>query len=138
MTEEVRNQINILNNSVYCRLAPSKIHGIGVFAIRDIPMGTYLTLARDFRIPSGYFHLILPEIQELILDRMVFRLSETLFWFQSPNKDANLVAFMNHSDDPNSNGNYAIRDIKKGEEVTEDFRRFGSLHPISQKHLSFL
>jgi len=25
---------------VYCRLAPSPIHGIGIFAIKDIPKGT--------------------------------------------------------------------------------------------------
>lgn len=30
--------LNRLDN-VYCRLAPSKIHGVGIFAIKDIPKG---------------------------------------------------------------------------------------------------
>src|SRR3989338_4757377 len=29
-----------LREKTYCRLQPSSIHGIGVFAIRDIPKGT--------------------------------------------------------------------------------------------------
>lgn len=28
-----------LQENVYCRLAPSSVHGIGVFAMRDIPQG---------------------------------------------------------------------------------------------------
>ena len=29
-----------LKNNIYCRLKPSKIHGVGVFAIRNIPKNT--------------------------------------------------------------------------------------------------
>ena len=29
-----------LNNDVYCRIKPSKKHGVGVFAIKDIPKNT--------------------------------------------------------------------------------------------------
>ena len=29
-----------LNTQVWCRLAPSNIHGIGIFAIKNIPKGT--------------------------------------------------------------------------------------------------
>ena len=29
-----------LKNEVYCKLGVSKIHGVGVFALRDIPKGT--------------------------------------------------------------------------------------------------
>lgn len=32
--------IKNLENDVYCRLKPSKKHGVGVFAIRDIPKNT--------------------------------------------------------------------------------------------------
>lgn len=32
--------INNLEECIYCRLKPSKIHGIGVFAIKDIPPNT--------------------------------------------------------------------------------------------------
>lgn len=29
-----------LRNNIYCRIMPSKLHGVGVFAIRDIPQET--------------------------------------------------------------------------------------------------
>lgn len=29
-----------LRENVYCHLAPSSVHGVGVFAVRDIPKGT--------------------------------------------------------------------------------------------------
>ncbi len=29
-----------LNDDIYCRIKPSKKHGVGVFAIRDIPINT--------------------------------------------------------------------------------------------------
>src|ERR1700722_14347341 len=34
--------IKDLEENVYCRLQPSKVHGIGIFAIRDIPKGKNL------------------------------------------------------------------------------------------------
>ena len=33
----------ILNSSVWATIKPSKLHGVGVFAIRDIPKGTVIT-----------------------------------------------------------------------------------------------
>lgn len=32
-------KINFPHHNIYTRLAPSKIHGVGVFAIKDIPKG---------------------------------------------------------------------------------------------------
>lgn len=29
-----------LQNDIYCRIKPSKKHGVGVFAIKDIPKNT--------------------------------------------------------------------------------------------------
>ena len=43
MTPTPQQQIDDLNKTVFCRLGPSKIHGIGVIAIRDIPEGTRIT-----------------------------------------------------------------------------------------------
>lgn len=44
---------------------------------------------------------------------------------------------MNHSNNPNSNGWQAIRDIKDGEEITEDYRH-PDMKEISKKHFKFL
>ena len=66
-----------------------------------------------------------PEIRELILQRWSNVINGSLF--QSPNDDAALLLFMNHSSDP-AKINYdldtdcAIMDIQKVEEVLEDYR----------------
>lgn len=68
----------------------------------------------------------------MILDRFFYEATDTLFTFYSPNSDQFLQAFMNHSDKPNSDGHEAIRDIKAGEEVTEDFTTLTRLpHPLN-------
>lgn len=78
------------------------------------------------------FMQIRPEIRALILDRMFYEADITEFTFYSPNSDQFLQAFMNHSDTPNSDGYEAIRDIKAGEEVTEDFSKLTDMqHPIN-------
>ena len=50
-------------------------------------------------------------------------LSENGFPFQSPNDDARLLCFMNHSDKPNYDKytDTALKDIAKGQEITEDY-----------------
>jgi len=38
--KRLKNKITLKRlNSVYCRLKPSKVHGVGIFAIKDIPKG---------------------------------------------------------------------------------------------------
>lgn len=132
---------NRLNQSVWCKLAPSKIHGIGVFAIRDIPKGTMLTnndvwsqrRREVFHCDEQEFAKILPEIQDLITDRMFFEKGKPLY-FISPNDDQVLQSFMNHSNTPNSDGEFALCDIKKGEEITEDFNTLtDDAHEITLK-----
>ncbi len=125
-----------LNKIVWCKLAPSKIHGIGVVAIRDIPEDTEL-----FGGENEYTHdneeTILPEIKAIILDHH----SRSEFWdmVPNPNKDAWLQCFMNHSDTPNSYNMFSTRDIRKGEEITEDYR--AGHKPLGEKalqHFTFL
>lgn len=147
------NDFNHLNNTVFCKLGISPIHGVGVFAIRDIKKGTALSdyTLKDFKHRTKYtlycmtpdeFKQILPEVRALILDRMIFhsRYNANYFEFISPNNNAVLQSFMNHSTDPNSDGEYATRDIKAGEEVTENFRSVTGhlMHDISEKHFTFL
>lgn len=135
-------QSNYLNNTVWCTLAPSPIHGVGVFAIRDIPRGTLLTdhtvetmdTAHTFMMTLTEFNQVHPAIRSLILDRTLF--GDTLR-FHSPNKDAVLRSFMNHSDTPNSDGIRATRDIEAGEEVTEDFRTLTDPGDITRRHMPF-
>lgn len=128
-------QIEKLNEEVKCTLAPSPIHGIGVFALRDIKKGKKMFCFPSelvwYDVPYNQFVKLRPEIREIILAKWpsIINGSE----FQSPNS-AWLMSFMNHSFDNNSNEDIALRDIKKGEEVTEDY----SLMPNYKKVFKFL
>jgi|TARA_Y100000310_G_scaffold335706_1_gene418428 SET domain-containing protein len=114
--------INKLNDIVWCKLGASSIDGVGVFAIRDIPKGQklYCEGREDITlIQSDNLEQLLPEIKEIILQR--WPLAEKGDYFFNPNDDARLLSFINHSNDPNYNvdNDTALKDIKKGEEITE-------------------
>ena len=116
-----------LNDTVWCKLGVSKIEGIGVIAIRDIPKGTELHCKGDnnlYEVHYKDFHKIRQEIRDIILARHPrARDGEP---FLSPNGDARMISFMNHSDNPNYDkwNDIALRDIKKDEEILEDYGEF--------------
>lgn len=126
-------QCQDLIRTVYTRLAPSPVHGVGVFAIRDIKKGNrcFVMPASDNR-PQWYkiypatlkkeVGEVFPEIYGLILDRWPQVVNGIPFL--NPNFDARLVSFMNHSDTPNYDPvtDLALTDIKAGEELFEDYR----------------
>src|SRR3990167_3725756 len=119
-------QIVELNNEVRCTLAPSKIHGIGVFALRAIQQGErcYVRpemIPRFYDIPFGSLSKLFPEVKALVLDRWASVVNGSLFC--SPNDDAHLLMFCNHSFDPNYDvvSDTALKDIKKGDEILEDY-----------------
>ena len=116
-----------LNDQVKCTLRPSKIHGIGVFAIRDIPKGERMHcrgLGMAYRwceLKPEEFKQVRPEVKEIILARWPIALKGERFIH--PHSDAWLLSFMNHSKTPNYDklNDIALVDIKKDEEVTEDY-----------------
>ena len=120
-----------LCGTVRCKLAPSTVHGIGVVALRNLnegdraycslnvrPQWYTLTLANL----TKYFDKTYPEIKQLILDRWPNIVNGGTFL--SPNYDARLISFMNHSDTPNYDPktDLILRDVKAGEELFEDYR----------------
>lgn len=140
-------EITYLNSTVFARIAPSPIHGVGVFAIRDIPQGIRITDhttddlgdAYWYELTPSEFDELLPEVQAMVLDRMLFDEQDATLRFLSPNRDAILRSFMNHSDTPNSDGEYATAYIQKGEEITEDFRTlFNEPHLYTYNHHRFI
>lgn len=141
--------ITYINSTVWATLRKSPIHNIGVFAIRDIPKGTRITDNESYKtkhtsniLSPDELDSIHPEIRKLILDRTTYSTSHsTGFPFYSPNCAAVFQAWMNHSDKPNTTGTVTLRAIKKGEELTEDYRTLvneGDIHPISSQHFGFL
>lgn len=118
--------IDYLNDTVWCTLAPSKVHGIGVFAIRDIPKGQNIYCKAFYgglidELEVAAFSGLHPAVKELVDQRWPLALKAG--YFISPNHDAHLLSFMNHSSVPNYNKytDCVLRDVKAGEEIFEDY-----------------
>ena len=120
-----------LLSNTFAKLAPSNIHGIGLFAIRDIPFGQKLfeqILDDDDYIflKNKDLEVFDIEIQNLI--KSLYILEEKGVWVQRTGLNhLDYSYYINHSDTPNltyiQNKNYYLpkRDIKKGEELTYDY-----------------
>ena len=106
-------------------VAPSLIHGVGVFAAELVKSGTRVWVLNpiiDVEITAEQI-AALPEAAR-----------ETALAHSFVNDDGRMIlsrdnaVFFNHSADPNTmakpEGNVALRDIAIGEELTEDYRRF--------------
>jgi hypothetical protein len=122
------------NNNVYCRLQCSKTHGVGVFAIKDIPINTNpFQLAADqcqgiYAIedePSFVEKILHPEIKKMVKD-----------FGGLPKKGFNAMTiawYMNHSDKPNTNIGTSLcgklvfvtnTNIKAGEELFINYNHY--------------
>jgi SET domain-containing protein len=106
----------------------SPIQGLGVFAKRDIPMGTLvwqLDLRFDRLIDSLVYERLTGPAKDY-LDRYAYpRRSDPRFIVL----EADDARYMNHADDPNcdfsaGDNAYALRDIAAGEELTCDYNVF--------------
>ena len=131
-----KDLIKDLEEDVYCRLRPSKIHGVGIFAIRDIPKGKdpfksflpYKFVAVDveavFQNPK-----IDPAVKELASD-MYSVVDGKLYLYKGGLNGIDISFFLNHSEKPNliatQDGEtfVSMRKIKKGEELFSDHRTY--------------
>lgn len=120
-------QINELNGSVKVRLALSPIHGIGVFAIQDIFKGQLINVfgsltPKVYTVPYSSFSKLFPEVKALILKGWPAVINGS--HFISPVDTTWHVLYMNHSDEPNFDNKtgHALKNIKAGDEITEDYR----------------
>jgi SET domain-containing protein len=127
MTKAKQEVLNILKNT-YCRLKSSKISGVGVFAVRNIPKGI-----NPFRgqIDQKWHKFKMSELKKLdseilkmIDDFFVIELDGTLTIPKSGLNGMDMSFYVNHSAKPNvktiDNGFtfVSLRKIKKGEEIT--------------------
>lgn len=107
-------------------LGPSRIHGLGLFARRDIPAGTVLwRFHAPFDVAFDESDLEpLPEPTRAAVLKYSY-LDAARGRYVLCGDDAR---FMNHSDTPNTRedpeATVAIRDIAAGEEITCDYREF--------------
>ncbi len=124
-----------LNKQVKCSLGVSNTHGIGVFAIRDIAKGEELFEYDEIYLDVDMEKLE-PHVKKVVLDRNVFY-NKIKNVIKHPNAEVDYVVFMNHSDNPNSDGVFALRDILSGEEIMETYRH-EDMSDISRKHYNFI
>jgi len=130
--------LNRVLQDCYCRLQPSKIHGIGVFAVRDIPKGRnpFKTLPKyaDFgcvRITGDELDALPPKLSELIRSLFIPANGKMYVPTYGMNIIIHLNTYLNHSTKPNMRPRdgyafFALRKILVGEELTVDYRAFGA------------
>ena len=119
-----------LQQETYVALKPSPIHGIGVFAIRDIPEGCRTIFSKA---AGEWIQLSFEEVEQLPAHSR--NLIETYCLYDETHyfvpdygfKLMDLVLYLNHSDEPNigsiNDGEQfeALRDIREGEELLVNY-----------------
>jgi SET domain-containing protein len=118
------------HDGVYARIGPSRIHGVGVRAIRDIPVGTLVFQGESGRVAWVARAAVrrLPKAIRALYEDFGMVSGEQLG--VPPN--LNMLSagwYVNHSDRPNveagDDGCFrTLRRIRKGEELTADYRTF--------------
>jgi uncharacterized protein len=117
------------HDGVYTRLRPSRIHGLGVFAIRDIPKGTYIFSDDEsiVWVDKKNVETLPKALKDVYEDFAVIKGDK----YGCPESFDKLTTswYLNHSDQPNVAADddykfYALRDIKTGEELTVDYRTY--------------
>jgi SET domain-containing protein len=109
------------------KVKKSKIHGLGLFAAQFVSKGTKTWKLKpkiDLVITASEYKK-LPKPFRKNIDHHIYQCKFTRKWIFCTDD----ARFMNHSTKPNIKtvrGMYdvALRDIKKGEELTEDYDRF--------------
>ena len=118
-----------LQTEVYCRLGVSPIHGIGVFAIRDIPKGAHplvsLLKIKEFSFSKKEIKKLPASVQKEV--RMFCYYDKDEHLIPSIGLNAmNMAFYMNHSKKPNikylkNNTLLSLKKIKVGEELFFDY-----------------
>ncbi len=118
-----------LKEHVYCKLGVSPIHGIGVFALRDIPKGTHPLKSMVSNKEIKFSRIELKAVPSTVRKHLnMFCLVEKgrVFAPEIGMNAVNLSIYLNHSKTPNLFYNddgvlEAMVDIAKGDEVTIDY-----------------
>lgn len=122
----MEEQVTRLNERFKARIAPSPIHGVGVFAIRDIAKGQKLyadATPEVYTLGYGNFSKLFLPVRELLLERFPQIVVGSKFVFPTDR----LQAYMNHgygeAENYDAIHDIVLKDIKKGEEILEDYTK---------------
>jgi len=115
---------------VYTRLMPSRLHGVGVVAIANIPKGTYVFEPDDdslVPVRASATKSLPTDLRRLYEDFCILKGDD----YECPSSFNRLTPtwFLNNSRDPNMAADssfrfYAIRDIEAGEELTAEYTTY--------------
>ncbi len=131
-----------LVHDVYCKLGVSGIHGIGVFALRDIPAGTAPLKSMVTNKEIKFSRVELKKVPSSVRKHLaMFCLVEKgrVFAPEIGMNAVNLSVYLNHSKQPNLKFDdrdvlRALRDITRGEELTIDYdESFDDEHDFSDE-----
>lgn len=128
-------QSELLSNLVsdtYCRIRPSKIHGVGVFAIRPIPINTDIfkgSKTKFFGFAKKQLKKVPASVKKIIYDFCVVE-NEKVWIPRFGLNSIDVSFFLNHSNKPNvkfneKTGSFeTLRPIKTREELSVDYSDF--------------
>ena len=137
-----KNFIKHLQNDVYCRIQSSKTHGVGVFAIRDIPKGIN-PFKTTFGKCSSYKSVTIDQKELKNVPEATIKILDDFFGIDEDNKyrvpikglnSLDITVYMNHRKNNNidiiedKNCNFTIfitnKLIKKGNELFINYDKF--------------
>ena len=128
-----------LKHETYCRICVSKIHGVGVIAIKDIPKGVdpfklpIFNRNKPIKINKGDYNKLDSSVKKLVADFIAKEDDGSFYVPKYGMNSLDISFYMNHSDDNNIDHNdnhdnfmthLTNRKIKKGEELTINYADF--------------
>lgn len=139
-----KDLLHNLKNQTYCRISISKVAGVGVIAIRDIPKDTNPFIhsknnicganSKSYNITKTELAKLPLETQKLIKDFFAKEEDGSYEVVREGLNSLNITSYLNHSKTPNidvvevKNCNYtifkALKKIKKGEELFINYGDF--------------
>ena len=132
-----QNLLEHLSRDVYCRLGTSKVHGIGVFALRTIPKGinplNSLMSYEEVRFSRKEL-AELPKSVRKQMDIFCYYVKDKVFVPSIGLNIMDMALYLNHSKKPNlrmhkSGRMETLRTIRTGEELMMDYdHSFGDKH----------
>ncbi|MGO8928808.1 MAG: SET domain-containing protein-lysine N-methyltransferase [Limisphaerales bacterium] len=123
-------QTKVPHYGVYARIGRSKLHGVGIIAIRSIRKGTYIFSPDDDKlrwVKVSEIRCLPKEIRKLYEDFCIRKGARYLCpitfnkltpaWYLNESRSPNVAADRDYRF-------YALRHIKKGEELTVDYSTY--------------
>lgn len=117
-----KEAVKLLNDVVKIKIAPSPIHGVGVFAMRDLKKGEKLyadAIPHAFDLPYKKLGELKPEVREIILSHWPNIINGSHFLYPV----TKMTAFINHGEaNYDAKEDKLIKNVKVGEEILENYK----------------